>query len=254
MSRSYRRALIAVVLVAGLIVAWPAIFSSVGAFAAPAITFAHINDVYEIDPIEGGSYGGMARVATLFDRLRRAGPLVTTLGGDFLSPSAIGTARVNGEPLFGKQMVDVMNEVGLGFATLGNHEFDIPESAFRARMAEAKFKVVISNAVDASGAQFSNTVDTAIAPIKIGSRIVRIGFIGLVLDYNRKPWVKYLPRPPKPRSRNWAARSTSSSRSRTRPRPTMRNWSKRFRKLISCSAATNMRTGTYGADVPLRRS
>jgi 5'-nucleotidase len=193
MSRSYRRALIAVVLVAGLIVAWPAIFSSVGAFAAPAITFAHINDVYEIDPIEGGSYGGMARVATLFDRLRRAGPLVTTLGGDFLSPSAIGTARVNGEPLFGKQMVDVMNEVGLGFATLGNHEFDIPESAFRARMAEAKFKVVISNAVDASGAQFSNTVDTAIAPIKIGSRIVRIGFIGLVLDYNRKPWVKYLP-------------------------------------------------------------
>lgn len=190
---SLRRALIAGIVIAGLIVAWPSRFSSVDAFAAPAITFAHINDVYEIDTIEGGSYGGMARVATLFDRLRRAGPFVTTLGGDFLSPSAIGTARVNGEPLLGKQMVDVLNEIGLGFATVGNHEFDIPEAAFRARMAEAKFKVVISNAVDGSGAPFPNTVDTAIAPIKIGNRIVRIGFIGLVLDYNRKPWVKYLP-------------------------------------------------------------
>src|SRR5262245_50961248 len=194
MLRSFRRAQSGLVLIAGLAAAfWPAGFESAVEAATPVITIAHINDVYELEPIEGGAYGGLARVATLFDRLRRSGPLVTTLGGDFLSPSAIGTARVNGEPLFGKQMVDVMNEVGLGFATLGNHEFDIPEASFRARMAEAKFKVVISNAVDASGAQFPNTVDAFIAPIKIGSRIVHIGFIGLVLDYNRKPWVKYLP-------------------------------------------------------------
>jgi hypothetical protein len=59
------------------------------------VVFAHINDVYEIDAIEGGAIGGMARVATVFDRLRRSGPVVATLGGDFLSPSAIGTARVN---------------------------------------------------------------------------------------------------------------------------------------------------------------
>ena len=193
MLRTFRRAQIAAVVAVALALAWPILTDSTGAAAAPAITIAHINDVYELEPIEGGAYGGMARLATLFDRLRRAGPFLTTLGGDFLSPSAIGTARVDGEPLYGRQMVDVLNQIGLGYATLGNHEFDIPEAAFRARIYQAKFKVVASNVTDASGQPFIGTLDSAIAPIKIGSRTVRIGFIGLVLDYNRRPWVKYLP-------------------------------------------------------------
>ena len=114
MSRWFQRAQIAAVLAVGLVVAWPSLTGPAGAFAVPVITIAHINDVYELEPIEGGAYGGMARVATLFDRLRRAGPLLTTLGGDFLSPSAIGTARVDGEPLRGRQMVDVLKQIGLG--------------------------------------------------------------------------------------------------------------------------------------------
>jgi len=193
MFRLSTRLQIAAVLVVGLALAWPALTGPADAHATPVITIAHINDVYELEPIEGGAYGGMARVATLFDRLRRSGPFLTTLGGDFLSPSAIGTARVEGEPLYGRQMVDVLNHIGLGYATLGNHEFDIPEAAFRARVIQAKFKVVISNVTDAEGKPFIGTVDTAIAPIKVGGRTVRIGMIGLVLDYNRRPWVKYLP-------------------------------------------------------------
>lgn len=31
----------------------------------PKLTFLHINDVYEITPVEGGRAGGLARVATL---------------------------------------------------------------------------------------------------------------------------------------------------------------------------------------------
>ena len=193
MFRLLRRAQIVLVLAVGLVVAWPALTDLVDARATPVITIAHINDVYELEPIEGGSYGGMARVATLFDRLRRASPFMTTLGGDFLSPSAIGTARVDGEPLMGRQMVDVLNQIGLGYATLGNHEFDIPEASFRQRMIEAKFRVLASNVTDAAGLPFHNTVDTAIVPVKVGGRTVRIGMFGLVLDYNRRPWVKYLP-------------------------------------------------------------
>src|SRR5262245_58653007 len=194
MLRSFRRAQSGLVLIAGLAAAfWPAGFESAVEAATPVITIAHINDVYELEPIEGGAYGGLARVATLFDRLRRAGPFLTTLGGDFLSPSAIGTARVDGEPLMGRQMVDVLNEIGLGWATLGNHEFDVPEASFRARMLQAKFKIVASNVTDASGMMFPGTLESAIAPIRVGGRTVRIGFIGLVLDYNRRPWVKYLP-------------------------------------------------------------
>ena len=111
------------------------------------VTILHFNDVYEIDAVEDGRAGGLARVATSLARLKRSGPVLSTLGGDFLSPSAIGTARVNGEPLAGRQMVGVLNTLGLNWATLGNHEFDLAEAAFRARLAEAKFRIVASNAV-----------------------------------------------------------------------------------------------------------
>lgn len=163
--------------------------------ARPAVvTIAHFNDVYEIGPVEGGKYGGLARVATVISQLKRASsPLLVTLGGDYVSPSALGTARIDGESLSGRQMVDVLNAAGLQWATLGNHEFDISPAAFAARMAESKFKIVISNATDANGNQFANTVKSAIVPLKAGARSLRIGLIGLVIDANKKNWVKYAP-------------------------------------------------------------
>ena len=88
------------------------------------VTLLHINDVYEITPVEAGHSGGLARVATVLARLRQENPATRMLlGGDFVSPSAIGTARVNGERLAGRQMVAVLNAAGLDVATLGNHEF-----------------------------------------------------------------------------------------------------------------------------------
>src|SRR4029077_15296121 len=81
---------------------------------APAtFTILHFNDVYEITPVEAGKSGGLARVANLLARLKARLPnLITTLGGDFVSPSALGTARVNGERLAGRQMVAVLNAIG----------------------------------------------------------------------------------------------------------------------------------------------
>jgi 5'-nucleotidase len=158
------------------------------------VTIAHFNDVYEIGPVEGGKSGGLARVATVISQLKRANaPVLVTLGGDYVSPSALGTARINGEALAGRQMVDVLNATGLEWATVGNHEFDISEAAFNARMAESKFKVVISNITDANGRPFPNVVKTAIVPVTAGGRTIRIGLIGIVIDFNKKPWVKYLP-------------------------------------------------------------
>ena len=166
--------------------------TGLGASAA-SLTILHFNDVYEIDAVEGGSEGGLARVATLVDRLKRRGPVLTTLGGDYLSPSAIGTAIVDGEPLGGRQMIDVLNATGLQWATLGNHEFDVSEMAFRARMAQAKFQTVVSNATDASGRQFDHTVPSAVVPMRANGRTIRVGLIGLVIDSNPKAWVRYQP-------------------------------------------------------------
>ena len=155
------------------------------------VTILHFNDVYEIDAVEDGRAGGLARVATSLARLKRSGPVLSTLGGDFLSPSAIGTARVNGEPLAGRQMVGVLNTLGLNWATLGNHEFDLAEAAFRARLAEAKFRIVASNVTDAAGQLFPGTVKSAVVPVVANGRTLRLGLIGLTIDSTRKPWVQY---------------------------------------------------------------
>jgi 5'-nucleotidase len=161
---------------------------------AATITILHFNDVYEITPVEGGRAGGLARVARYRAELEARIPgLITTLGGDYLSPSALGTARVDGERLAGRQMVAVLNLVGVDWATFGNHEFDIPEAALRARLAEAQFKTVSSNVTDKDGALFPHTVTHAVVPVTSGGRTVRVGLLGLTIDANRQPWVRYAP-------------------------------------------------------------
>jgi 5'-nucleotidase len=79
---------------------------SCGGSAPAALTIVHFNDVYEIGPVEGGRIGGLARVATIVADLRRTNsPVLTTLGGDFLSPSALAIPVVDGEPIAGRQMI-----------------------------------------------------------------------------------------------------------------------------------------------------
>jgi 5'-nucleotidase/UDP-sugar diphosphatase len=161
---------------------------------APALTVVHFNDVYEIGPVEGGRIGGLARVATVINSLRTShAPVITTLGGDYLSPSALATARIDGVPIAGQQMVDVLNAVGLDYATLGNHEFDLAEPAFHARLAESKFKIIASNVTDVKGALFPNTVPFVVVPVTIGGRALKIGLIGVMINSNPRPWVQYHP-------------------------------------------------------------
>jgi 5'-nucleotidase / UDP-sugar diphosphatase len=184
----------AAALVAWLATAVQPVRAQAQAPARGVVTIAHFNDVYEIGPVQGGRAGGLARVATIVARLKRtAPPLLVTLGGDYLSPSALGTAKVNGEALAGRQMVDVLNATGLEWATLGNHEFDVPEAAFRARMSESKFSVVVSNVTDARGQLLPGTVRSAVVPLGAAGGTIRIGLIGVIVDANQKPWVRYLP-------------------------------------------------------------
>ena len=177
-----------------LLLVSPPLYAQERAHGPATFTILHFNDVYEISPIEGGRVGGLARVGRFRAELKAKDPtLLTTLGGDYVSPSALGTARVNGEQLRGRQMVAVLNVVGVDWATLGNHEFDIPEASLRARLTESKFKVVTSNVTDGTGALFPNTVRSAIVPIKTPGGVVRVGLIGLTIDSNKQTWVRYAP-------------------------------------------------------------
>src|SRR5690554_828535 len=72
------------------------------------LKIVQINDVYEISSL--GGYGGMARVGHIRDSIKNIFPnTYLFLAGDFLNPSLLGTLKMDGERIQGKQMVEVFN-------------------------------------------------------------------------------------------------------------------------------------------------
>ncbi|KAA0594481.1 2',3'-cyclic-nucleotide 2'-phosphodiesterase (5'-nucleotidase family) [Azospirillum lipoferum] len=133
------------------------------------LTFLHVNDVYEIAPVKG--QGGFGPLMTLLKRERAAAPdAITTVGGDFLSPSLLsGTTR-------GEQMITLFNAIGVDAVTFGNHEFDFGPDLLKQRMAESKFPWIGTNVWSADGSAFANTVPSWTRTIDG----ITVGFIGLI--------------------------------------------------------------------------
>ncbi|CAF1296214.1 unnamed protein product [Adineta ricciae] len=108
--------------------------------------FLQTNDVYELLPLNKGENGGLARVAHIRDLLLKENPnTIAILAGDLVSPSALGTVKINGTTLHGKQMISTMNALGLDYMTFGNHEFDLTEEELLTRMNESAFTWISSN-------------------------------------------------------------------------------------------------------------
>jgi 5'-nucleotidase len=172
-----------------------ALFLTVGLHAQEIhFTVLQLNDLYEITPINGGKEGGLARVATLRNQLARQNRHVyTVLAGDALSPSVIGTAMVNGRPIAGAQMVSVLNAMGLDYATFGNHEFDLSEEQLQQRIRDSRFAWFSGNVRQANGETFPGVRQNVVFTVEDeNGALVRVGLIGLTLDQNKKPWVKYM--------------------------------------------------------------
>jgi|CXWL01.1.fsa_nt_gi 5'-nucleotidase len=151
------------------------------------VTILQLNDVYEITPIENGRVGGLARVAALRARLAAENPnTVAILAGDFFSPSALGTAKVDGARIDGAQMVAVLNALPLDLATFGNHEFDLKEASFRARMAESKFRWISGNVTDhGTGQPFPGVERTLVQTFTNGrGDAFRLGWVGTTIRDN----------------------------------------------------------------------
>ena len=109
-------------------------------------TFLQLNDVYEIAPIQGGAYGGMARVETVHKELLKENPnTMLFLAGDFLNPSLLGSIKVDGERVRGKQMVEVMNAMNFDLVAFGNHEFDVSQKDLQNRLNESNFPWISAN-------------------------------------------------------------------------------------------------------------
>lgn len=149
-----------------------------------------LNDVYEITPLRGE--GGMAKVATVYQRIKAETPNTFVLvAGDFFSPSALGTARVDGERLAGKQMVACMNAVPVKYVTFGNHEFDVTEDQFKKRMEESQFTWVSSNVTNVQKQLFPKTSENKIEVYSGPAGQVRVGYFGVTINSNPAKYVAY---------------------------------------------------------------
>ena len=156
----------------------------------PDLVILQLNDVYEANPV--GGEGGLARVATLRKRLEAEGaPVVTVLAGDFLSPSAIGLAKVDGERLAGKQMVAAFNALGLDYVTFGNHEFDVSEAQLLARIGESKFTWFSGNVLRGSGEPFPGVQPRIVRTVQTPSGAWTLGLLSVTLNSNPHDWVRY---------------------------------------------------------------
>jgi len=134
------------------------------------ITFVQTND---IDQMEGaGDRGGFARLATVLEEARAAGPTIFVHSGDTISPSLLsGIDR-------GAHIMDFLNRLDVDVMVPGNHEFDFGLDIFRERIAEANFPIVATNLFEADGTHPANTVQDVWMEVEG----IRIAFYGLTTE------------------------------------------------------------------------
>ena len=158
-----------------------------------SVTILQLNDIYELTPVSGGREGGLARVATIRKELLGEDPqTITVLAGDLFSPSALGAAKVDGQRLAGRQIVDVMNTLGLDYITFGNHEFDLDEQSFLTRLRESGFDWISANVFDRDMKSFPGVVPSKVLTLRdTAGRELRLGLFGLTVNANQKDYVRY---------------------------------------------------------------
>lgn len=167
------------------------------------VTLLQLNDVYEIAALEGGTVGGMARVETVYKMLlKETSNTYILMAGDFLNPSLLGTLKLNGERIGGKQMVEVMNALPVKLATFGNHEFDLKYPDLQKRLNESTFDWVSANAKHAindsiqlffkvKNSQKIPLSETYVLDVNQHNKNFKIGFLSLTIASNKKEYVNY---------------------------------------------------------------
>ncbi|WP_320814994.1 metallophosphatase [Flavobacterium sp.] len=155
--------------------------SSFDSVKSTKITILHTNDVHShIDPFpidhpKNANQGGVAKRATLVERIRSEEPNVLLLdAGDIFQ----GTPYFN---YYGGELeFKLMSMMKYDLATMGNHDFDNGIDGFYTQLPHAKFDFVSANY------DFKNTVlNEIVKPYKVFKRDgVKIGIFGLGVELN----------------------------------------------------------------------
>ncbi|MET0531718.1 MAG: bifunctional UDP-sugar hydrolase/5'-nucleotidase [Microvirga sp.] len=136
---------------------------------AVTIRFVQTNDIDRMSPEKGR--GGFAKLATVVKEEKAKGNAFFIHAGDTLSPSLMSGFDK------GAHVIDILNRMGVDAMAPGNHEFDLGDAAFRARMAEAKFDVLATNIIDGNGLPANTKADKVVEV-----QGVKIGFFGLTTE------------------------------------------------------------------------
>jgi 5'-nucleotidase len=157
-------------LLAGLLLAFPAARG-----ATREATILYVTDAHEIAPVvdRHGDRGGVARLKTVVDRVRRRQPAALLVFGGDLAGGTLFGGVFRGEP-----MVEALGRVGVGLATFGQHEFDFGSNHARRLVSLSRFPWLTTNLVDRSGLPFAGLPATRL--IRVGG--LRVGFLGLTDD------------------------------------------------------------------------
>ena len=172
--------------------------------ASTKFSIVQLNDVYEIAPIQGGKYGGMARVATVYNQVKKKQPnSMLVLAGDFLNPSLLGTMKLNGERVRGRQMVETMNAMGVDLVAFGNHEFDLGYKDLQKRINESKFNWISANVlhnvnsksvpfISHNSGEKHKVGETYIKEFtNVDGSKLKVGFISVCIPSNPRDYVTY---------------------------------------------------------------
>ena len=135
------------------------------------LTILHLNDVYEMEPVENGHRGGLARVATIRQQVLAESPhTLLVLAGDTISPSITSSVSK------GAHAIAVWNAVGLDLAVPGNHEFDFGKDVLLERIKESHFPWVATNIAE-SLSQTPLPGTKLFVVRDIGG--IKVGFVGM---------------------------------------------------------------------------
>jgi 2',3'-cyclic-nucleotide 2'-phosphodiesterase (5'-nucleotidase family) len=121
---------------------------------------------------EGRAVGGAAVLKTWLDSLGRDCGCTTMRfdAGDAMQGTLISSHA------FGRPVIDVMNQLGIDAAAIGNHDFDWTVDTLRARMREARYQLVSANIYDSSATAHPDWIE----PWTIVSRDrIKVAVIGL---------------------------------------------------------------------------
>lgn len=140
-------------------------------------TVLYFNDAHEISPVvnQFGDRGGVARLKTAIDRVRKENKhTIAAFGGD------LGGGTLFGAVYQGFPMVEAFNEINIDIANFGQHDFDFGSDVTKKLVKQSEFQWISSNLTDSEGKTF---VDVPTYKI-INKQGIKIGVISLTDNMN----------------------------------------------------------------------